>query len=71
MRHCTANRIGHSGAVAFVSEKGVQRAADVFLHVVEVDTEDGVDLSGAGEPQPECDLAGSDSPTGLALACQR
>jgi hypothetical protein len=58
--HSAANRIGPSNAVASVSEKGVQRAADVCLRLVEFGAEDGVDLRGAGEPQPECDLAGSD-----------
>jgi transposase len=54
------NRIGPSKAVASVLEEGVQRAAGVFLHLVEFGAEEGVDLRGAGEPQPECDFAGSD-----------
>src|SRR5258708_4774070 len=59
-RPSAESRIGPCWAVGSVSEKGVQRAADVFLYLVEVGAEDGVDLRGAGEPQPECDLAGSD-----------
>ena len=40
------------GQAASVPEEGVQRAADVFLHLVEFGPEDGFDLRGAGEPQP-------------------
>src|SRR6266571_213180 len=46
--------LGPPRAVALVSEQGVQRAADVCLHLIEVGAEDGVDLRGAGEPEPEC-----------------
>ena len=62
-----------SRAVASVPEKDVQRAANFSLHLVEFGAEDGVDLRGAGEPQPECDLAGSDEviETGEAAGRQR
>ena len=62
-----------SRAVASVPEKDVQRAANFSLHLVEFRAEDGVDLRGTGEPQPECDLAGSDEviETGEAAGRQR
>jgi len=60
-----------SGVAVSVAEKGVQRAADVFLHLVEVGAKDGVDPRGAGVPQPEGDLAGSDEVIELGEAAGR
>lgn len=57
--------------VALVSQKGVQRADDVLLHLVEVAAEDGVHLRGAGEPEPECDHAGGDEVIEIGKTARR
>src|ERR1043165_45718 len=51
-----------SGKAAWrlVSEKGVQRAADVPQHLGKVGMERGIDLRGACIPQSAGDLAGRD-----------
>ena len=45
--------------------------ADVPQHLGKIGTERGVDLRGAGVPQSECDLAGSDEVIEMGQASGR
>jgi hypothetical protein len=54
-----------------VSEEGVQRVADVTQHLGKVGMERGVDLRGAGIPQPERDLTGRDEVIEMGQASGR
>ena len=58
-------------ACRLVSEEGVQRVADVPQHPGKVGTERGVNLRGAGVPQSECDVAGSDEVIEMGQASGR
>jgi hypothetical protein len=51
--------------------EGVQRVADVTQHLGKVGLERGVDLRGAGIPQPERDLTGRDEVIEMGQASGR
>ncbi len=55
----------------FSPEEDVQRAADFLLYLVEFGAEGRVDLRGAGEPQADCDFAGSDEVIEMGEAAGR